>query len=89
MSILSTGIDIGRKVGLEEGRLEGIHSIIIVKASKSSIGSLFSNSFSILTVKELLAKSITTGLSSSDNGLSSSKAYIALPNCCKYKILEF
>ena len=30
MSILSTGIDIGRKVGLEEGRLEGIHAIISV-----------------------------------------------------------
>ena len=36
-----------------------------------------------------MAKSITTGLLSSGNGLSSSKAYIALPNCCKYKILEF
>ena len=34
MSILSTGIDIGRKAGLEEGRkegrLEGIHAIINV-----------------------------------------------------------
>ena len=37
----------------------------------------------------MFAKSITTGLLSSGKGLSSSNAYITLPNCCKYKILEF
>ena len=66
-----------------------IHSTTIVKASKSSNGSAFSNSFSILTDKVLLAKSITTGLLSSGKGLSSSNAYIARPNCCIYNILEF
>ena len=66
-----------------------IHSTTIFKASKSSIGSIFSNSFSILTVNELFAKSITVGLLSSGKGLSSSNAYIARPNCCKYNILEF
>ena len=66
-----------------------IHSTTIVNASKSSIGSDFSKSFSIFTVNELFTKSITTGLLSSCNGLSSSIAYIALPSCCKYSILEF
>ena len=66
-----------------------IHSITIFKASKSSVGSLFSNSFSIFTFNELFVKSITIGLLSSGNGLFSSNGYIALPSCCKYNILEF
>ena len=49
-----------------------------------SVGMLFHFTFNVL-----FTRSITTGLFSSFVGLSGSSAYITLPSCCKYNILEF
>ena len=64
-------------------------STTIVNNSKSFFPLLLFISLSISTLCVLLAKSITTGLSSSFTGLLGSIEVIALPNCCKYNILEF
>ena len=64
-------------------------STTIVNNSKSFFPLLLFISLSISTLCVLLAKSITTGLSSSFTGLLGSIEVIVLPNCCKYNILEF
>ena len=64
-------------------------STTIVNNSKSFFLLLFFISLSILTLCVLLAKSITTGLSSSLGGLFGSIDVITLPICCLYNICEF